>query len=163
MAQEEVNKAITGDYNLGFEIDIEQDTVAPGLNEDVIKFISAKKEEPEWMLELRLKAYKRWLTMEEPEWGKVEYEKIDYNSISYFSAPKQAPESLDEVDPKILEAYEKLGIPLEEQKQLQGIAVDAVVDSVSVKTTYTEELNKHGIIFCSISEAIKDYPELVKK
>jgi len=163
MAQEEVNKAIAGEYNLGFEIDIEQDTVPPGLNDDVIKFISAKKDEPEWMLELRLKAYHKWLEMEEPTWGKVDYEPIDYNSISYFSAPKKAPESLDEVDPKILEAYEKLGIPLEEQKQLQGIAVDAVVDSVSVKTTYTEELKKHGIIFCSISEAIRDYPELIKK
>ncbi len=163
MAQEEVNKAIAGEYNLGFEIDIEQDTVPPGLNEDVIKYISAKKNEPEWMLELRLKAYRKWLEMEEPTWGKVEYEPIDYQSISYFSAPKKAPESLDEVDPKILEAYEKLGIPLEEQKALQGIAVDAVVDSVSVKTTYSEELKKHGIIFCSISEAIRDYPELIKK
>ncbi len=163
MAQEEVNKAIAGEYNLGFEIDIEQDTVPPGLNEDVIKFISAKKDEPEWMLELRLKAYRKWLTMEEPTWAKVEYEPIDYQSISYFAAPKKAPESLDEVDPKILEAYEKLGIPLEEQKQLQGIAVDAVVDSVSVKTTFSDELMKHGIIFCSISEAIKDYPELIKK
>ncbi len=163
MAQEEVNKAIAGEYNLGFEIDIEQDTVPPGLNEDVIKYISAKKNEPEWMLELRLKAYRKWLEMEEPTWGKVEYEPIDYQAISYFSAPKKAPESLDEVDPKILEAYEKLGIPLEEQKALQGIAVDAVVDSVSVKTTYSEELKKHGIIFCSISEAIRDYPELIKK
>jgi len=163
MAQEEVNKAIAGEYKLGFEIDIEQDTVPPGLNEDVIKYISAKKNEPEWMLELRLKAYRKWLTMEEPHWGHLNYEPIDYQSISYFSAPKKAPESLDEVDPKILEAYEKLGIPLEEQKQLQGIAVDAVVDSVSVKTTFSEELKKHGIIFCSISEAIRDYPELIKK
>ena len=163
MAQEEVNKAIAGEYNLGFEIDIEQDTVPPGLNEDVIKYISAKKNEPEWMLELRLKAYRKWLDMEEPKWAKIEYEPIDYQSISYFSAPKKPPESLDEVDPKILEAYEKLGIPLEEQKALQGIAVDAVVDSVSVKTTYSEELKKHGIIFCSISEAIRDYPELIKK
>jgi len=163
MAQEEVNKAISGEYHLGFEIDIEQDTVPPGLNEDIIKYISNKKNEPEWMLKLRLKAYRKWLTMQEPHWAKLNYEPIDYNSISYFSAPKKAPESLDEVDPKILEAYEKLGIPLEEQKQLQGIAVDAVVDSVSVKTTYAEELKKHGIIFCSISEAIRDYPELVKK
>ena len=163
MAQEEVNKAIAGDYNLGFEIDIEEDTVPPGLNEDVIKFISAKKDEPEWMLELRLKAYRKWLTMVEPTWAKVEYEPVDYQSISYFSAPKTTPESLDEVDPKILEAYEKLGIPLEEQKQLQGIAVDAVVDSVSVKTTFSDELMKHGIIFCSISEAIRDYPQLIKK
>jgi Fe-S cluster assembly protein SufB len=163
MAQEEVSKAISGEYALGFEIDIEQDTVPPGLNEDIIKYISNKKNEPQWMLELRLKAYRKWLTMKEPHWGKLNYEPIDYNAISYFSAPKKAPESLDEVDPKILEAYEKLGIPLEEQKQLQGIAVDAVVDSVSVKTTYANELKKHGIIFCSISEAIRDYPELVKK
>jgi len=163
MAQEEVNKAISGEYSLGFEIDIEQDTVPPGLSKEVIEFISHKKDEPQWMLDLRLKAYDKWLSMKEPNWGKLNYEPIDYNSISYFSAPKQAPNSLDEVDPKILEAYEKLGIPLEEQKQLQGIAVDAVVDSVSVKTTYQEELKKAGVIFCSISEAIRDYPELVKK
>ncbi len=163
MAQEEINKAVSGEYKLGFEIDIEQETVPPGLNEDVIRFISKKKNEPDWMTDLRLEAYKKWLKMKEPHWGHVEYEPIDYQSISYFSAPKQAPESLDEVDPKILEAYKKLGIPLEEQKQLQGIAVDAVVDSVSVKTTFTEELKKHGIIFCSISEAIRDYPELIKK
>ncbi len=163
MAQEEVKKAISGEYKLGFEIDIEQDTVPPGLNEDVIRFISAKKNEPEWMTNLRLKAYNIWKNMEEPHWAKVEYEPIDYQAISYFSAPKKPPSSLDEVDPKILEAYEKLGIPLEEQKALQGIAVDAVVDSVSVKTTFREELQKHGIIFCSISEAIRDYPELVQK
>ena len=163
MAQEEINKAVSGEYSLGFEIDIETDVVPPGLNEDTIRFISKKKEEPEWMLELRLKAFEKWQKMEEPRWGHLEYEPIDYQSISYFAAPKKGPESLDEVDPKILEAYKKLGIPLEEQKQLAGVAVDAVVDSVSVKTTYTEELNKHGIIFCSISEAIRDYPELVKK
>ncbi len=163
MPQEELDKAVSGEYALGFEIDIEQDTVAPGLDEHTIKFISTKKEEPEWMLELRLKALEKWKTMTEPTWGHLEYEPIDYQSISYFSAPKQAPDSLDEVDPKILEAYKKLGIPLEEQKQLQGIAVDAVVDSVSVKTTYSEELEKHGVIFCSISDAIRDYPELVKK
>ncbi len=163
MAQAELDKAIAGDYKLGFEIDIEQDTVPPGLNEDVIRFISKKKDEPEWMTELRLKAYRKWLTMKEPHWANVEYEPIDYQAISYFSAPKQKPQSLDEVDPKILEAYEKLGIPLEEQKKLQGIAVDAVVDSVSVKTTYADELKKLGIIFCSISEAIRDYPELIKK
>lgn len=163
MPQQELDKAVSGEYALGFEIDIEQDTVAPGLDENTIKFISAKKEEPEWMLELRLKAFEKWKTMTEPSWGHLEYEPIDYQSISYFSAPKQAPDSLDEVDPKILEAYKKLGIPLEEQKQLQGIAVDAVVDSVSVKTTYSEELEKHGVIFCSISDAIRDYPELIKK
>ncbi len=163
MAQEEINKAVSGEYALGFEIDIETDVVPPGLNEDTIRFISKKKDEPEWMLELRLKAFEKWKKMEEPHWGHLEYESIDYQSISYFASPKKGPESLDEVDPKILEAYKKLGIPLEEQKQLAGVAVDAVVDSVSVKTTYTEELNKHGIIFCSISEAIKDYPELIKK
>ena len=163
MAQEEIDKAVSGEYKLGFEIDIEQDTVPPGLNEDTIRYISKKKNEPEWMTELRLEALAKWQKMEEPHWAHVEYEPIDYQAISYFSAPKQAPESLDEVDPKILEAYKKLGIPLEEQKQLQGIAVDAVVDSVSVKTTFSEELKKHGIIFCSISEAIHDYPELIKK
>jgi len=163
MPQQELDKAVSGDYALGFEIDIEQDTVPPGLDENTIKFISAKKEEPEWMLELRLKAFAKWKKMKEPTWGHLEYEPIDYQSISYFSAPRQAPDSLDEVDPKILDAYKKLGIPLEEQKQLQGIAVDAVVDSVSVKTTYSEELQKHGVIFCSISDAIRDYPELIKK
>ena len=163
MAQEEINKAVAGEYKLGFEIDIETDVVPPGLNEDTIRFISKKKEEPEWMLELRLKAFEKWQKMTEPHWGHLKYDPIDYQSISYFAAPKKGPESLDEVDPKILEAYKKLGIPLEEQKQLAGVAVDAVVDSVSVKTTYTEELNKHGVIFCSISEAIRDYPELIKK
>jgi len=163
MAQEEIDKAVSGEYTLGFEIDIETDVVPPGLNEETIRFISKKKEEPEWMLELRLKAFEKWQKMTEPHWGKLDYEPIDYQSISYFAAPKKGPESLDEVDPKILEAYKKLGIPLEEQKQLAGIAVDAVVDSVSVKTTYSEELQKHGVIFCSISDAIRDYPELVKK
>ncbi len=165
MAEKELEKAVAGEYKLGFEIDIEQDTVPAGLNEDIIKFISNKKDEPEWMLELRLKAYAKWQKMEEPHWGKLEYEPIDYQAISYYSAPKQGVDSLDDVDPKILEAYDKLGIPLEEQKQLAGVkvAVDAVVDSVSVKTTYQKELKEKGIIFCSISEAIKDYPELVKK
>ena len=163
MAQEELNQAVSGEYALGFEIDIEQDTVPPGLDEGVITFISRKKDEPQWMLDLRLKAFGKWQQMEEPHWGHLDYTPIDYQSISYFSAPKQAPESLDEVDPRILEAYEKLGIPLEEQKQLQGIAVDAVVDSVSVKTTFSKELEAKGIIFCSISEAIRDYPELIQK
>ena len=163
MANEGLDKAISGEYALGFEIDIENETVAPGLDESTLAFISKKKDEPQWMLELRYKALKKWQTMSEPHWGKLDYTPIDYQSISYFSAPKTAPDSLDEVDPKILEAYKKLGIPLEEQKQLQGIAVDAVVDSVSVKTTYSEELSKHGVIFCSISDAIRDYPELIKK
>jgi len=163
MAQEEVNKAISGEYKLGFEIDIEQDTLPPGLDDEVVAFISKKKNEPDWMTKQRLNALHKWQQMEEPHWAHVSYEPIDYQSISYFSAPKQGASSLDEVDPKILEAYKKLGIPLDEQKQLQGIAVDAVVDSVSVKTTFSEELKKHGIIFCSISEAIQDHPELIKK
>ncbi|UCN00007.1 Fe-S cluster assembly protein SufB [Sulfurimonas sp. SWIR-19] len=163
MAQEEINKAVSGEYKLGFEIDIEQDTLPPGLNETTIRFISKKKNEPEWMTQWRLNALEKWQKMQEPHWAHVTYEPIDYQSISYFSAPKKGANSLDEVDPKILEAYKKLGIPLDEQKQLQGIAVDAVVDSVSVKTTFSEELKKHGIIFCSISEALQDYPELVKK
>ncbi len=163
MAQKELDKAVSGEYKLGFEIDIEQDTLPPGLDDEVITFISKKKNEPDWMTELRLTALHKWQKMQEPHWAHVSYEPIDYQSISYFSAPKQGASSLDEVDPKILEAYKKLGIPLEEQKQLQGIAVDAVVDSVSVKTTFSEELKKHGIIFCSISEAIQDYPELIKK
>ena len=163
MAQEEINKAISGEYKLGFEIDIEQDTLPPGLNETTIRFISQKKNEPEWMTQWRLNALEKWQKMQEPHWAHVTYEPIDYQSISYFSAPKKGANSLDEVDPKILEAYKKLGIPLDEQKQLQGIAVDAVVDSVSVKTTFSEELKKYGIIFCSISEALQDYPELVKK
>ncbi|MEN4046560.1 MULTISPECIES: Fe-S cluster assembly protein SufB [Sulfurimonas] len=163
MAQEEINKAVSGEYKLGFEIDIEQDTLPPGLNETTVRFISQKKNEPEWMTQWRLNALEKWQKMQEPHWAHVTYEPIDYQSISYFSAPKKGANSLDEVDPKILEAYKKLGIPLDEQKQLQGIAVDAVVDSVSVKTTFSEELKKHGIIFCSISEALQDYPELVKK
>nr|WP_236583851.1 MULTISPECIES: Fe-S cluster assembly protein SufB [unclassified Nitratiruptor] len=160
---EKVDKIINSDYELGFEIDVEEEKAPPGLTEETIKFISSKKNEPEWMLELRLKAFHAWQKMEEPKWAKVTYPPIDYQSISYWAAPKKALESLDEVDPEILRAYEKLGIPLEEQKALAGVAVDAVLDSVSVKTTFVEELNKLGIIFCSISEAIRDYPDLVKK
>jgi len=163
METNEIDNVVLGDYKLGFEVDIETDTIPAGLDESTIRFISAKKDEPTWMTDLRLKALKRWEKMREPHWGHLDYKPIDYQSISYFSAPKTSPNSLDEVDPKILEAYKKLGIPLDEQKQLQGIAVDAVFDSVSVKTTYSEELNKHGIIFCSISEAIQDHPELIKK
>ncbi len=164
--QEKIDKAVSGEYSLGFEIDIETDVAPPGLSDEIIRFISKKKGEPDWMTDLRLKAYRKWLEMEEPHWGHLEYPPIDYQSISYYAAPKkEGSKSLDEVDPKILEAYNKLGIPLEEQEQLAGVkvAVDAVVDSVSVKTTYQEELKRHGIIFCSISEAIKEYPELVKK
>ncbi|MDX1809679.1 MAG: Fe-S cluster assembly protein SufB [Sulfurospirillaceae bacterium] len=158
-----VKDIIANDYALGFETIIQSDTFPPGLNEDVIKAISVKKNEPEWLLEFRLKAYRKWLTMEEPDWAGLTHEKIDYQNISYFSAPKKAPDSLDEIDPQILETYNKLGIPLEEQKALAGIAVDAVFDSVSVKTTFQKELSEKGIIFCSISEAAQEHPELLKK
>ena len=157
---------INKDYKLGFETLVQSDTFAKGLNEDVIKAISAKKNEPSWLLDFRLKAYKKWLKMEEPTWANLDYPKIDYQDIAYYSAPKKALNSLDEVDPEILKTYEKLGIPLEEQKQLAGVktvAVDAVFDSVSVKTTYQEELEKLGIIFCSISEAAHKHPELVQE
>jgi Fe-S cluster assembly protein SufB len=154
------------DYSkYGFVTDIEEDRLPPGLNEDTVRFISAKKNEPTFMLEYRLKAFRAWQKMKEPSWADVSYPKIDFQSISYYSAPKQREKykSLDEVDPKLIETYEKLGIPLEEQKRLAGVAVDAVFDSVSVVTTQREELKKHGIIFCSISEALQEHPELVKK
>ncbi len=157
-------------YKYGFETDIESDRAPKGLSEDIVRFISAKKNEPEWMLEWRLDAYRRWLTMDEPTWARVSYPKIDFQDIYYYSAPKTAagPKSLDEVDPELLKVYEKLGIPLKEQAVLAGvegakIAVDAVFDSVSVVTTFREELAKKGVIFCSISEAMREHPELVKK
>ncbi len=153
------------DYKWGFVSDIEADEFPKGLNEDIIRKISKIKNEPEWMTEWRLKAYKHWLTMEEPDWAKVNYEKVDYQDLIYFSAPKKKPEleSLDEVDPELLKTFEKLGIPLEEQKKLAGVAVDAVFDSVSVATTFRETLAEKGIIFCPISEAIINHPDLVKK
>ncbi len=157
------------EYKYGFVTDIETDTAPKGLNEDIIRFISAKKEEPEWLLEWRLKAYENWLIMEEPVWPKVEYPPIDYQEAYYYSAPKSTkdgPESLDDVDPELLDTYKKLGIPLHEQEVLAGVknvAVDAVFDSVSVATTFKEALSKEGVIFCPISEAVKDHPELVKK
>ena len=153
------------EYKWGFVTDIEADEFPKGLNEDIIRRLSAVKDEPEWMTEWRLKAYRHWLTMEEPDWAKVGYEKIDYQNLRYYSAPKQKPEleSLDEVDPELLATFEKLGIPLEEQKRLSGVAVDAVFDSVSVATTFKSTLAEKGIIFCSISEAIKEHPELVKE
>ena len=153
------------EYKYGFYTDIESDSAPPGLSEDIVRFISAKKEEPEWMLEWRLKAYRHWLTMEEPEWPKLQYPPINYQDIIYYSAPKKKPElaSLDEVDPQLLETYEKLGIPLEEQKMLAGVAVDAVFDSVSVRTTFQDTLREAGVIFCSMSEAVREHPELVKK
>jgi len=153
------------EYKWGFSTEIESETLAKGLNEDVIRHISQKKEEPEWMTEWRLKAYRHWLTLKEPKWPNVKYPDIDFQDISYFSAPKQKPKlnSMDEVDPELLKTFEKLGIPLEEQKILAGVAVDAVFDSVSVTTTFKETLKEQGIIFCSISEAIKEHPELIKK
>ncbi len=163
MSDNTISEIINNDYKLGFETLVESDTFKEGLNEDVIKAISKRKDEPEWLLDFRLEAYKKWLTMKEPRWAKLHYPKIDFQKISYFSAPKKALESLDEVDPEILKAYEKLGIPLEEQKKLAGVAVDAVFDSVSVKTTFEDELSKLGIIFCSMSKAAKEHPELLKK
>jgi Fe-S cluster assembly protein SufB len=154
------------EYEWGFVTDVEQEKLPPGLSEDTIRLISAKKGEPGWLLESRLKAYRRWLSMKEPHhWAKVHYPPIDYQSIVYYAAPKTRPglTSLDEVDPEILRTYEKLGIPLEEQKQLAGVAVDAVFDSVSVATTFKKELEKHGIIFCSFSEAAQKHPEFVRK
>ena len=153
-------------YKWGFVTDIEADSAPPGLDESTIAFISAKKEEPEWLLEWRLKAYRHWLTMEEPEWAHLNYEKPNYDEIIFYSAPKSledAPKSLDEVDPKLLETYEKLGIPLHERAALAGVAVDAVFDSVSVGTTFQDKLAELGIIFCPISEAVHKHPELVKK
>jgi Fe-S cluster assembly protein SufB len=151
-------------YKYGFVTDIEADVVRPGLDEDVIRLISQKKREPEWMLEWRLRAYRNWLPMTEPHWSHVDYAPIDYQAISYYAAPKAKPklDSLEQVDPKLLETFEKLGIPLEEQKRLSGVAVDAVFDSVSVATTFRETLAKQGIIFCSISDAIREHPELVR-
>ena len=155
----------TGAYKYGFVTDIETEKAPKGLSEDVIRFISAKKMEPEWMLDWRLKAYRYWLKMTPPDWAKLNVPPIDYDDIYYYAAPKsaEAPKSLDEVDPELLRTYEKLGIPLNEQKMLAGVAVDAVFDSVSVATTFREELAKAGVIFCPISEAIREYPELVRK
>jgi Fe-S cluster assembly protein SufB len=165
LAETEKTVAALEKYKYGFVTDIEMETLAKGLNEDVVRFISAKKEEPEWMLEWRLAAFRRWREMEEPSWARVHYPKIDYQNASYYAAPKQTvkPASLDEVDPKLLETYKKLGIPLHEQMLLAGVAVDAVFDSVSVATTFKAKLGEAGVIFCPISEAIRDHPELVKK
>jgi Fe-S cluster assembly protein SufB len=152
-------------YKYGFVTDIEMERAPRGLSEDTVRYISAKKGEPEWMLEWRLGAFRRWLEMKEPDWARVHYPKIDYQNSYYYAAPKNTPlkQSLDEVDPKLLETYKKLGIPLHEQMALAGVAVDAVFDSVSVATTFKDKLNEQGVIFCPISEAIRDYPELVKK
>jgi len=159
-----IDEVTQSEYKYGFVSDIETDQVPKGLNEDVIRTISKKKNEPEWLLEYRLEAYRIWQQMEEPEWAHVKYPKIDFQDIVYFSAPKKKKyNSLDEVDPEMLETFNKLGISLEEQKQLTGVAVDAVLDSVSVKTTFQETLQEKGIIFCSFSEAVHNHPELVKK
>ena len=152
-------------YRAGFKTDIESDTVDKGLSEDVVRLISKKKNEPEWMLDFRLKAYRHWLTMKEPEWPNVKYPKIDYQDIIYYAAPKPkaTKKSMDEVDPELLKTFDKLGVPLHERAALAGVAVDVVFDSVSVTTTYKEKLAEQGIIFCSFSEAVKDHPDLVKK
>jgi Fe-S cluster assembly protein SufB len=163
---EQVEHLIKKEYAAGFTTDILSETLPPGLNEDVIRFISAKKNEPDWLLEWRLKAYHAWLEMTEPEWAHVKYDDIDFQKVSFYSAPKSMddkPKSLDEVDPELLRTYEKLGIPLHEQAALAGVAMDVVFDSVSVVTTFREKLLEVGVIFCSISEAVHKYPELVKK
>ncbi len=153
------------EYKYGFETDIEQEMIPKGLNEDVIRKISQKKQEPEWMLENRLKAYRHWLTMTEPDWAHVNYPKIDFQDAHYFAAPKkkESRKSMEELDPELLQTFERLGIPLQEQKRISGVAVDVVFDSVSIATTHQEELEKVGVIFCSISEAIQKHPEIVKK
>lgn len=166
MNDEKILREVTGDkYKYGFTTDIETETIAKGLNEDVIHVISSKKQEPAWMLDFRLKAYRHWLTMKHPKWAHLNIPTIDFQNVIYYAAPVQkvAPKSFDEVDPELIKTFEKLGIPLQEQKMLSGIAVDAVIDSVSVKTTFRETLGEMGIIFCSFSEAVKDYPDLVQK
>jgi Fe-S cluster assembly protein SufB len=160
-----LDEVTQGDYKFGFFTDIETDMAPRGLDENTIRFISAKKEEPEWMLEFRLRAFRHWQKMKEPEWAHIHYPKIDFQDIIYYAAPKRKKEltSLDEVDPELIETFNKLGISLDEQKKLTGVAVDAVIDSVSVKTTFQDTLSKHGIIFCSFSEAVREHPELVQK
>jgi Fe-S cluster assembly protein SufB len=160
-----IESLVNREYQYGFVTDVETDTIPPGLNEEVIRLISAKKGEPQWLLDWRLKAYRRWLTMKEPHWPNVEYKPINYQEQSYYSAPKSVTplQSLDEVDPELLRTYAKLGIPLQEQKFLSGVAVDAIFDSVSVGTTMKTELAELGIVFCSLGEAVKEHPELVQK
>ncbi len=160
-----LDEVTQGDYKFGFFTDIETDMAPRGLDENTIRFISAKKEEPAWMLEFRLRAFRHWQKMTEPEWAHIDYPKIDFQDIIYYAAPKRKKEltSLDEVDPELIETFNKLGISLDEQKKLTGVAVDAVIDSVSVKTTFQDTLSKHGIIFCSFSEAVREHPELVQR
>ena len=166
MSNEELKKIAETEYQYGFETHIEQDTLPPGLDEGVITHISRMKNEPDWLLEFRLAAYRHWLTLEQPDWGHLNIKPIDYQAISYYSAPKSkkaGPKSLDEVDPELLRTYEKLGIPLQEREMLAGVAVDAVFDSVSVATSFKDRLGKEGIIFCAFSEAVREHPELVRQ
>jgi Fe-S cluster assembly protein SufB len=159
-----IGEVTSGDYKYGFTTDVETDIIPKGLSEDVVRLISSKKEEPEWMLEFRLKAYRYWLTMEMPKWAHLEIPDIDYQEIIFYAAPrKKNPNSTDEIDPELKETFDKLGIPLNEQKILSGVAVDAVMDSSSIKTTFSETLSEQGIIFCSMSEAIREHPDLIKK
>lgn len=160
-----IDDVTSGDYKSGFVTDVDTEVIPVGLSEDVVRLISRKKNEPEWLLDFRLKAYRHWLTMTPPKWGHLNMPDIDFQAISYYAAPvkKEGPKSLDEIDPEVLKTFDRLGIPLQEQKMLSGMAVDAVMDSVSVKTTHKEALAEKGIIFCSISEAVKDYPDLVRK
>ena len=159
-----LEKVTTTEYKYGFTTDIESDTIPKGLSEDVVRIISAKKNEPKWMLDYRLKAYAAWLEMEEPDWANVSYEKPNYQDVIYYSAPKQKPvlDSLDDLDPEMKKTFDKLGISIDEQKKLANVAVDIVMDSVSVATSFKDTLAEKGIIFCSISDAIQDHPELVK-
>ena len=162
--QKIIDQAIDQEYKYGFTTDIEQTKFEPGLDEGVIKKLSALKKEPKWLLDWRLKAFKRWKKMKEPTWAQIKYDPIDYQALSYYAAPKKkVNKSLDDVDPEILETYNKLGISLNEQKRLEGVAVDAVFDSVSIATTFKDELSKHGVIFCSFSEAVINHPDLIKK
>ena len=160
-----INDVTSSDYKYGFVTNIDTEIIPQGLNEDVVRLISQKKGEPEWLLEFRLKAFRHWLTLEVPRWAHLDIPEIDFQAISYYAAPKkkEGPKSLDEVDPELLDTFNKLGIPLEEQKILSGMAVDAVMDSVSEKTTHKEKLAELGIVFCSFSEAVRDYPDLVRR
>ena len=159
----DIENALSRRYEAGFVTDIEMESLPAGLSEDIVRALSAKKEEPQWMTDWRLAAYRHWLTMATPEWAKLKIAPIDFQAISYYAAPKSRPKSLAEVDPKLLEAYDKLGVPLHERAKLAGVAVDAVFDSVSVGTTFRKELAEAGVIFCSMSEAVREHPELVQK
>ena len=165
MSKQQIEELATREYKYGFHSDIDTEIAPKGLSEDIVRLISEKKQEPQWMLEWRLKAFRHWQTMTEPKWPNVKYPPIDYQEAYYYAAPKKQKtlESLDELDPKIKETFDKLGIPLLEQKRLAGVAVDAVIDSVSVTTTFKEQLAEKGIIFCSFSEALQNHPDLVKK